>query len=272
MRTLLLFAAALLAIYLAWLALLYAGQRSMMFPGVRLFPAGELRSLPDRVEAVSLGASYGEVRVYLLRADATEPAPALLYFHGNAELAAHNIPLLEPLTALGLHVLLVEYPGYAGADGAPTRASLVEAALVAHAWAAARADVDPARIVAMGRSVGSGPTLELAQERPIAAVVLLSAFATLDPFANRMGAPGWLIRDRFDNLAAARGYGGPLLLFHGRADTIIPFAHSQALSRAAANARLVAMDCRHNDCPYFDAGFMHTLESFLREVGVLSPG
>jgi len=121
----------------------------------------------------------------------------------------------------------------------------------------------------MGRSVGSGPALELAAERPVAAVVLLSPFASLDGFAHRMGAPGLLIRARFDNLASLRAYAGPVLLLRGRHDTIIPFSHSQELAVAAPHARLVALACGHNDCPYFDEAFFRTLESFLREAGVI---
>ena len=239
MRSVLLFAATLLALYLSWLALLYVGQRGMMFPGVRLFPADTVRVLPQGVERMAITAGFGQVRAFLLPADNSTPtpAPALLYFHGNAELASQNIPLLQPLTTLGMHVLLVEYPGYAGSDGTPSRTSLAEAAQAAHAWLVAQHHVDGARIVGMGRSIGSGPVLELARERPLAAVVLLSPFATLEPFAHRMGAPGWLIRDRFDNLAAVRSYDGPVLLFHGRRDSIIPFAHSQALERAGSGLR-----------------------------------
>ena len=40
-----------------------------------------------------------------------------------------------------------------------------------------------------------------------------------------------------------------LLVVHGRDDTIIPFSHGQSLVAAAQDARLVAYDAGHNDCP-----------------------
>ena len=270
LRSVLPWAVALLALYLAWLVLLFATQRSMMFPGASMLPANDMRALPEGAQAVAIDASFGTLRAILLRADAVQPAPAVVYFHGNAELAVHNAPLLHPLAALGVHVLLVEYPGYAGSDGKPSRASLAEAGRLAHAWLSAHPDVNASRIVAMGRSVGSGPALELAAQRPVAAVVLLSPFSSLDGFAHRMGAPGLLIRDRFDNRARLRMFAGPVLLLHGRNDTVIPFSHSQDLAAAAPQARLVPMACGHNDCPYFDATFFGTLESFLREGGVIN--
>lgn len=271
MRTLALTAAALLAIYAAWLAMLYVGQRGMMFPGAGMAIDAAPQPRTPGVEAVAVPASFGQVHGYFLPAATAGSAPAVAYLHGNAELAAHNVALLQPLAELGLHVLIVEYPGYAGSDGKPGRDSLDEAARVGFDWLARRADVDPARIVAMGRSIGAGPAVALAGERPVAALVLLSAFSSLDGFAYRMGAPGFLLRDRWDNAARLRDYSGPVLLFHGRRDRIIPFAHSRALARAAPRARLETLECGHNDCPYFDPDFVDTLDAFLRQAGVLAP-
>jgi uncharacterized protein len=271
MRTLALTAAVLLAMYATWLALLYVGQRSMMFPGagMTIDAAGHPRT--PGVEPVAIQASFGQVRGYFLSATSPGRAPAVMYFHGNAELAVQNVALLQPLAEMGLQVLIVEYPGYAGSDGRPGRDTLDEAARVGYDWLAQRTDVDPARIVAMGRSIGAGPAVALAGERPVAALVLVSAFSSLDGFAHRMGAPGFLIRDRWDNAARLRDYRGPVLLFHGRRDLIIPFAHSRALARAAPHARLEVLDCGHNDCPYFDPGFVETLAGFLRDSRILPP-
>lgn len=274
MRTLVLTVAALLALYASWLAALYLGQRGMMFPGAGMTLDAEASSpeiqLPG-VQSVVIPASFGQVRGYFLHAASPGPAPAVVYLHGNAELAVQNVALLQPLAEMGLHVLIVEYPGYAGSDGTPGRNTLDEAARVAFDWLAGRTDVAPGRMVAMGRSIGAGPAVALVGERPVAALVLLSPFSSLDGFAHRMGAPAFLIRDRWDNAARLRDYRQPVLLFHGRSDGIIPFAHSGALVTAAPHARLEALDCGHNDCPYFDRAFLQTLSAFLSEAGVLPP-
>jgi uncharacterized protein len=258
-----------LAIYLGYLALLYVSQRSVIFPGAGIGARWESPSLPVGAESVAIEASFGSVRAVLLSAAGPRPAPALVYFHGNAEFVGQNIGLLQPLTAFGLHVLLIEYPGYAGSDGRPSRASLAEAGRRGYDWLAQRDDVDAARIVAVGRSIGAGPAVELASERPIAAIVLLSPFSSLAALARTLAAPGFLLRDRYDNLALLREYRKPVLLFHGRQDEIIPYAHSVALAEAAPAAQLQPMDCRHNDCPYFvDEGFMRVLLAFLLRAGI----
>jgi uncharacterized protein len=270
MRGLLSLAALGFALYLAWLGMLYVSQRSVLFPGAGMTWRWNAETLPQRAEMVSVPASFGWVRAVFLPAPVDHAAPALIYFHGNAEFVDQNVGLLLPITSLGLHVLLVEYPGYAGSDGSPSRESLAEAGRVGFDWLAAHPAVDAARIVAMGRSIGSGPALDLVAERDVAALVLLSPFASLAMIARSMGAPGFLLRDRYDNQPALAGFRGPILVFHGRADDVIPYAHSQALLTVAPSATLHTLACRHNDCPYFDTEFRAHLQRFLRDAGVLS--
>lgn len=259
-----------LAVYACYLALLFVQQRAVMFPGAAMGWDGVGRALPAHAEAVAIPASFGHVKgVWLHARNGEARAPAALYFHGNAEFVDQNVALLEPLAALGMHVLLIEYPGYAGTDGRPSRTSLDEAALRGYDWLAARADVDPGRIVAIGRSVGAGPAVAVGRQRPLRALVLLAAFSSVDDFAHGMGAPAFLVRDRYDNRKVLRDFDGPLLLFHGRRDGIIPYRHSERLAKAARVATLVPLDCGHNDCPFFGPEFMERLQGFLAETGVL---
>jgi fermentation-respiration switch protein FrsA (DUF1100 family) len=78
-----------------------------------------------------------------------------------------------------------------------------------------------------------------------------------------------LLRDRYDNLTL-RDYNGPVLLFHGRNDHIIPYRNSEYLLKAAPNATLVPMECGHNDCPFFEPESMERLRQFLVHNGVLA--
>jgi uncharacterized protein len=261
---------ALLLGYALFLALLFVQQRSMMFPGTAIPWDGVGQHLPAAAERVVLAASFGEVQGVLLHARAEAPvAPAALYFHGNAEFVDQNIDLLAPLAALGMHVLLLEYPGYAGTDGRPSRASLNEAARLGYDWLAARESVDATRIVAIGRSIGSGPAVDLAQQRNVAALVLLAPFTAIADFAWRLGAPPFLVRDRFDNRAGVARLEVPLLVLHGRRDGIIPFAQGETVVAASVHGQLLALDCGHNDCPFFGDRALSEMRTFLLQWGVL---
>jgi uncharacterized protein len=263
--------AMLLAIYAAYLALLFAQQRSMLFPGVDI-PIAWDRQLPvEGGEVIALAASFGRVDALWLPAPpvALVPGPAALYFHGNAEFVAQNVDGLRLLAARGLHVLAIEYPGHAGSAGRPSRATLAEAARLGHDWLQQHADVDPARIIAIGRSIGSGPAADLAAERPLAALILVSGFSSLAEFAASFAAPAFLIRDRFDNRARLAAFDRPVLLLHGIDDRIIPYAHGERLQASAPQARLIGLRCGHNDCPLFEPPVLDLIEGFLGEAGVL---
>jgi hypothetical protein len=111
-----------------------------------------------------------------------------------------------------------------------------------------RPDVDPARIVSYGRSLGGGVAARLATRRQVAALVLESSFTSLRSFARGFFAPGFLVRDPFDNLTELSRYRGPLLVLHGERDEVAPFAHGRALAAAVPGAVFVPMRCGHNDC------------------------
>jgi hypothetical protein len=119
----------------------------------------------------------------------------------------------------------------------------------AYDWAATQPGVDRARIVGWGRSLGGAAICALARERPLAALVLESTFTSMHAMAKELfGVPGFLVRDRFDNLAVVRGFKGPILQFHGDHDASIPLAHARALHAAAARSELYLLPCGHNDC------------------------
>ena len=145
---------------------------------------------------------------------------------------------------------------------APSQESISETFTRAYDKLAARPDVDPARIVFFGRSLGGGAVCDLAAKRPAAALILMSCFTSVRSFAIRYLAPSFLIRDPFDNLAVVRDYSGPVLVIHGRFDEIIPFGHGKALHEAARNGKMIAYDAGHNDCPPDWAVFWRDAERF----------
>jgi hypothetical protein len=104
----------------------------------------------------------------------------------------------------------------------------------------------------------------------VAALVLQSTFTSVRSFAWRYLMPPFLVRDPFDNLAAVRGFTGPVLVIHGRRDGIIPFRHGEALAAAAREGSLVPLECGHNDCPPDWSAYLDILEAFLRGEGLLA--
>lgn len=260
----------LLLLYLGWCLLLFVLQRPLLFPRWMIPAPGDPAVEERGIERWWLSASFGRVEAwYLPPPENHRPAPAVLFAHGNGEWIDFWPETLGPFRELGLGLLLVEYPGYGRSEGSPSQRRIAEAFDLAYDRLAARPEIDGARIVFMGRSLGGGAVCDLALRRPAAALVLLSSFTSVKAFAARYLAPSFLIRDPFDNLAALKRYPGPVLVLHGRHDEIVPFGHAVRLKAAAADAELVAYEAGHNDCPPDWEVFFRDVAGFLRRKGIL---
>ncbi|NJL58986.1 MAG: hypothetical protein HC887_04355 [Desulfobacteraceae bacterium] len=117
-------------------------------------------------------------------ASGLEKAPTIIYFGGNAEDISEQIFEFEPLK--GWAVLLVNYRGYGLSQGSPSQENLFNDALSIYDHISRREDVDASRIVAMGRSLGSGVAVHLASQRPLAGVILVSPYDSIRNVAQKI--------------------------------------------------------------------------------------
>jgi hypothetical protein len=232
---------------LGYVVIVLALQRSVLFPRPPA-PAHSPADGRQDVEIVRLGPH--DVEAWFLAAPVeARPAPVLVFTHGNGELIDHWLGEMETPQGWGMGILLVEYPGYGRSGGSPSESSIRETMVAAYDWLVTRDDVDGARILAHGRSLGGGAACLLARERKVAALILESSFTGVRPLALRSGVLGPLVLDPFDNLEVVSGFEGPVLVLHGTRDRIIPVSHGRELASAARDGELHELDCGHNDSP-----------------------
>lgn len=248
-------------------------QRSLLFPGTELEAPVGLEAAVPGLEQLWFELEGGRSEAWLLHApdDVPRPAPAMIVAHGNYELIDYGLQFAQELRALGLTVLLVEYPGYGRSTGTPSEESVTAACLAAHDALVARPDVDAERIAYFGRSLGGGAVCALARQREPAALVLQSTFTSVTAIASSLFVPSFLIRDPFESRQWLATWGGPTLVLHGEHDEVVPFSHGLQLASASAGARLESFDCRHNDFPDDPARYWRVLTEFLTDAGVLAP-
>lgn len=238
--------------------LLFAARNRVMFP-LRGGGTGEPASagIPDG-RRVFIETSDGErlAAWYLPPRAAGGPSGAVLWLHGNAETVEGLGPVLREFRPPAAALLAVDFRGYGGSSGSPTVAGVQRDAEAAFDWLAARPEVDAARIVVYGRSIGAGPAAHLAGVRPAAGLILESAFTSVRAMVRRHypWVPSALVPRAFDNLATLGRVGVPVLLIHGDRDEIVPPAMGRALAaRAGAPAELWLIDgAGHNDT--YDVG------------------
>jgi len=264
-----------LLLYVAYGCLLFLFQRQILFPRYQIQASSGMGEPTSGLEKIWLDTKEGKVEAWFLPAalsHAGESAPAVIFAHGNAELIDFWPEELKRFTVLGIGVLLVEYPGYGRSEGSPTQKSITEAFVAAYDALVARKDVDPSRILLMGRSLGGGAVCALASQRPSAALILLSTFTSVRACATSFFVPGFLVLDPFDSLSVVSAFSGPILIIHGRHDNIIAYKHGIALYRATQHGKMLTYDCQHNDCPPSWDRFWEDVEAFLLDAGIIGEG
>ncbi|KTF39255.1 alpha/beta hydrolase [Xanthomonas translucens] len=242
--------------YLVVCALLYLGQRDLLY-----FPQA------TRVAAAQTDFTLPRRPALRLRGWQLNPGrdKVLLYFGGNAEDLRQARAQLAPLLP-GYSVYLLAYLGYGASDGTPNEAALIGDALALYDHV--RAAQPQAEIAVLGRSLGSGVASQLAARRPLARLVLVTPFDSLVAAAQAHypWAPvRWLLRDRYDSASALRTYRGPLLVLRAGRDQVVPAASTQRLLDALPQApTLVALPhAGHNDISA-DPRYAQALRAFLR--------
>jgi pimeloyl-ACP methyl ester carboxylesterase len=238
--------------YSAYCCLLFVMQRQIIFPRSHIpYSSGAEKVVPG-LEKIWLSTHSGKIETWFMpplninpsktipaKPAPPKPAPAVIFGHGNAELIDFSPEELKGFTRIGIGVLLIEYPGYGRSEGSPSQKSISHAFNAGYDYLVSRKDVDPNRIILFGRSVGGGAVCALASNKPSAALILQSSFTSVRSFASRFLAPGFLVRDPFDNLSVVSTYTGPVLIIHGKNDDIIPFSHGKALYEKCLKGKLM---------------------------------
>lgn len=248
---------------------MYLAQDALIFYRQPL-PEARRAAIAQRypaVEEIVLATPDGE-RLHAWRVKST--GPLVLYFGGNAEevswmLEAVGNPSRGETPGVGW--LLVDYRGYGASTGSPSEKTLVADARQLYDHVAKLPGVDPERIYAFGRSLGSGVAVALAAERKLRGLVLVAPFDSLAAVAKHHYPylpVDWLLRHRFDSIARAPALKTPLLCFLAERDEIIPAAHGERLYAAwgGEKKRVLLGGADHNSTDGA-AGFWPSIRAFL---------
>lgn len=231
-------------------AVLYFNQSAIFYPAPRDYPR---EALPG-YRAIHIETGDGLSLAALYRPG--EPGRhTIVFFHGNGDNLAGAAEAVRGLAEDGNGVLLVEYRGYGGNPGSPGEAGVYRDGEAAMRWLA-ETGVAPSRTIVVGNSIGSGPATEMAVRYPVAALILVSGFSSLPDVARahvRWFPVGWLMRDRFANVAKIVAAKGQLFLLHGDRDMLVPVANARRLHAARPDSTLMIVEGAGHELVYSDA-------------------
>ena len=231
----------LIKLVLLAMPLVYAAALSGMFLMQRQLQYFPTHADPSPAEAGLTGVTRqtlttpdGETLVVWF-APAPPDRPTILYFHGNAGSIADRADRLAFYQSQGFGAAFLSYRGYGGSTGTPSEVGLMTDARAAYDWLIAQA-IPPTRITLVGESLGTGVAVQLAAQAQVGAVVLEAPYTAAVDVAARVYP--WLpvrllMKDQFRSSAHIGKVTAPLLILHGTADTVIPFAFGQNLFAVA---------------------------------------
>jgi uncharacterized protein len=180
--------------------------------------------------------------------EVSSPRNVWLMLHGNAGQASDRAYAL-PSFSREDSVFILEYPGYGGRSGSPSKRAFNAAAKEAYLLLRSRFPKTP--ICVVGESIGTGPASALAlTDPPPDKIVLITPFDILARVAAHHFPylpAKMILRDNWDNMKALKLYVGPLEIFAAREDTIIPNAYAKALADSKPSAKFHLIEGGHND-------------------------
>jgi uncharacterized protein len=229
---------ALLAGYIVVCWLLYAQQDRLLYPGAA-------DSDPPGFTALRIPSGSVVLKVWELH---TTQGPALLYFGGNGEDLAADLPDFDKAFP-DRAIYFMNYRGYGGSTGTPSESALIADAQTTY-------DVirkTHEKVAVMGRSLGTGVATALAATRRVEKVVLVTPYDSVASVAAELypWAPvRWLIKDEYNSVKRISAVRAPILVVIAEKDESIPRAHSDALVAAIPSAlrhSIVIPNGTHND-------------------------
>ena len=245
-----------MGVMLLAIGLIFSPDRAMIFPASI---TGPLPPPPAGVDTITTDAGL----VWFLPVDGESPAPLMLLFHGNGDNIAGMLHVGKRYQAQGFAVGLVEYPGYGGTPGKPTEASVTEAAVAGFDALTARPGINGEHVIAHGFSLGGGVAAQLAKRRNVSGLILESTFTSMVAMYRSLRVPGFICRDPFRTDCVLADFESPVLLIHGRADTIVPPSHSRALLGIARDATYLELDGGHNDGPSDPIAYWEAIDDLI---------
>ena len=183
----------------------------------------------------------------------------ILYSHGNAEDVGLSLFYLDKMAdECHANILSYEYPGYSISEGAPSEQNCYDAIDAAYEYLTTAKEVEASKIVLFGRSLGTGPSVDICSRHPgLAGCILQSPLESAIRCVLGTAASFSLYPlDIFRNYQKVHKITCPVFIMHGEIDKVVPCSNGRTLYATLAERKwhvpyepLWIPDRGHNDMP-----------------------
>ncbi len=192
----------------------------------------------------------------------------ILFFHGNAGSLENRIHKINHFKDMNINFLLVSWRGFSGNKGSPTEKGLYKDAESAINWLKNKG-INNTDIVLYGESLGTGVVTEIAQNNVFAGVILESPFTSMIAAAKNkypIFPIKLLLKDKYESDKKIKNINSPILIMHGKKDTIVPFWMGQKMFEIANQPKFSYFSNYDDHMMEYNKSLLEALNSFLESL------
>ena len=256
----------IVVIYLLVLAFLFIFQRNLMYHPDENNYSGD--KLEVDIQKVRIKTKDNIELLGWFHNKNLKDYKTILYLHGNAGKLENRIHKLNHFKDINVNFLIIAWRGFSGNNGSPSEKGLYEDGKSAISWLIDKG-VKEENIVIYGESLGTGVATHLSQNKNFAGIILETPFTSMVDAAKNFYPyipVGLLLKDKFDNKNKIKNINVPVLIMHGEADQIVPYAMGKKMYEIANEPKFSYFTKHDNHMMEFDENLLKALNSFLKSL------
>jgi len=192
----------------------------------------------------------------------------LVFFHGNAGDLRNRIYKLNLIKDFDINFLIVAYRGFSGNKGKPSEKGLYEDARSSLEWLA-KQKVTEDKIIVYGESLGTGVSVEVAQNKKFAGIILESPFTSMVEAGKHYYfylPVSLLLKDRYETIKKLKNIKIPILVMHGERDRIVPFHMGLEVFSEANEPKYSYFPKNDDHMMEYNKNLLDVLNKFLKSI------
>lgn len=251
--------------YLFILLYMYIFQRTFMYhPNVK---NTDPTSIQFNYEEVFI-QSNKDIQLRSWFSHSSNNKKTILFFHGNAGELHARVYKLNKFSEMNLNFLIISWRGFSGNNGKPTEKGLYQDANKAVEWLEQKG-INKKDIILYGESLGTGIAVELGSKAEFGGIILESPYTSMVAMGKRFYPflpISLLQRDRYNSQKKIKKIKSPILVLHGKADTLVPFYMGKKIYEMANDPKYFYFPQFDKHMMAYDENLIIVLKNFFQDI------
>jgi len=245
---------------------LYIFQRNLMYHPTENNYSGD--QLKVKIEKVKITTEDNLELLGWYHEKDLKKFKTILYLHGNAGSLDNRIHKINNFQYMDINFLLLSWRGFSKNKGVPTEEGLYKDAIGAVKWLNQKG-ITKDNIIIYGESLGSGVTIEIAQNENFAGIILESPFTSMIE-AGKTQYPIFpiklLLKDKYESDKKIKNINSPILVMHGKSDKLVPFWMGEKLFNMANEPKYSFFPENDDHMMEYNEDLVNSLSQFIKNL------